>query len=187
MKKTNIEIEFKTEIDKDTYYNMLNLFDLESNVFKQTNFYFDTNNYDLNKQRIVLRIRQKGDDHFKVTSKKQSRESGNEAFESHVLLQKDEVENMLNNGFNTKTYFDDIDYFVTFKASLDNYRVSTYYEDGILFFDKSVYHGITDYEIEYEHNDEKVGKMIFDNFLKTHAIDFKQTKRKSERALKIEY
>lgn len=187
MRKTNVEIEFKTAIDKKTYDNMLTLFELESNVFKQTNYYFDTDSFELNKMRIVLRIRQKGDNHFKVTSKRQSRESGNEAFESHVLLQKNEVEDMINNGFNTIKYFDDIDYFVTFKSSLDNYRVSTHYKEGVLFFDKSVYHEITDYEIEYEHNDEKVGKSIFDDFLKKHNIEFKQTKRKSERALKIEY
>lgn len=185
MKKTNIEIEFKTAIGEKTYYDMLQLFDLESNVFKQTNYYFDTDNFDLNKQHIVLRIRQKGNNHFKVTSKKQTRESGNEAFESHVLLQKNEVQDMIENGFNTKKYFDDIDYFVTFKASLDNYRVSTYFEEGLLFFDKSVYHGITDYEIEYEHNDEVIGKKIFDNFLKEHNITFTAARRKSERALKI--
>lgn len=184
MKKTNIEIEFKTAIGEKTYYDMLQLFDLESNVFKQTNYYFDTDNFDLNKQHIVLRIRQKGNNHFKVTSKKQSRESGNEAFESHVLLQKNEVQDMIENGFNTTKYFDDIDYFVTFKASLDNYRVSTYYESGTLFFDRSDYHGITDYEIEFEYHDYDQGKAIFDNFLSNHNIKFKSAKRKSERALK---
>ena len=40
--KTNIEIEFKTLIDENTYLKMLKLFNLENNVFEQINHYFDT-------------------------------------------------------------------------------------------------------------------------------------------------
>lgn len=178
--KTNVEIEFKTAITKDVYEGMLKLFDLENNIFKQTNYYFDTVDLDLNKQNIVLRIREKGNN-IKVTYKKQS---GKGAFESHILLTKADATKMIENGFNAKDFFSDLDYFVSFKASLDNYRVSTYYESGTLFFDRSDYHGITDYEIEFEYHDYDQGKAIFDNFLSNHNIKFKSAKRKSERALK---
>lgn len=180
MRKTNMEIEFKTAIDKKTYDRMLEQFDLESNIFKQTNYYFDTDDLALNKKHIVLRIRQKGENHFKVTLKKQS---GKGAFENHVLLTSEKAHEMIENGFQTTEYFSDIDKFVQFRASLDNYRVSTYFEGGTLFFDKSCYHNITDYEIEYEVNDYDEGKIIFDNFLKKEGITFTAARRKSQRAL----
>lgn len=180
MRKTNFEIEFKSAVSEETYNRMLKLFDLEDNVFKQTNYYFDTDNFDLYNQKIVLRIRQKGD-RFKVTSKSQS---GNAAFESHVILTKEQALKMIDEGFNAKDFFEELDYIVTFKASLDNYRVSTHYEDGLLFFDKSVYHNITDYEIEYEYHDYDQGKRIFEVFLEKQNIELKPTKRKSQRALK---
>jgi len=175
----NIEIEFKTEITVEKYQELLSLFNLENNIFKQVNHYFDTDDYKLNQEKIVLRIRQKGENHFKVTLKSQS-EFG--AFESHVLLQKDQALDMIKNGFNTKDYFDDIDYFVTFRVSLDNYRVSTPYEGGVLFLDRCEYCNITDYEVEYEVGNYHEGEKLFHQFLEDHNIPFKQTKRKSERA-----
>lgn len=182
MRKTNMEIEFKSAIDKQTYEKMLDLFNLESNIFKQTNYYFDTDDLGLNKKHKVLRIRQKGENHYKVTLKKQS---GKGAFESHVILTKEKALEMIDKGFNTSEFFNDIDEFVEFRASLDNYRVSTYFEGGTLFFDKSTYRDITDYEIEYEVNDYDEGKKIFHSFLDNQGIKFKEAKRKSERALKI--
>lgn len=179
MRKTNIEIEFKSGITEEKYFELLELFELENNVFKQTNYYFDTDELTLNSKHIVLRIRQKGN-HYKVTLKKQS---GNGAFEDHVLLSKDEAQNMIKNGFNTKEFFDDVDYFVEFRASLDNYRASVPYKDGILFIDRCLYHNIKDHEVEYEHNDYELGKEIFEQFLIDKNIDFVKVKRKSERAL----
>lgn len=179
MRKTNVEIEFKTSITKEKYNELLDLLNLRDNIFKQTNYYFDTENLKLNNSHTVLRIRQKGE-RYKVTLKKQS---GVGAFENHVFLNKDQALEMIENGFNTKTFFDDIDYDVKFLASLDNYRVSTPYLDGILFLDKCNYHNKEDYEVEYEYHDYDEGLKIFEKFLKTHNIENVETKRKSEKAL----
>ena len=80
--KTNLEIEFKTLIDEETYEKMLKKFDLENNVFEQINHYFDTEKADLINNHYVLRIRQKGQN-FKLTSKSHSKEG---AFEKHIFL-----------------------------------------------------------------------------------------------------
>ena len=48
--KTNLEIEFKTLIDEETYEKMLKKFDLENNVFEQINHYFDTEKADFAKK-----------------------------------------------------------------------------------------------------------------------------------------
>jgi len=175
----NIEIEFKTGITSEKYQELLKTFRLENNIFKQVNHYFDTDDYQLNQQKIVLRIRQKGDNRYKVTLKSQS-EHG--AFESHVLLQPEQARDMIAHGFHTKDFFEDLDYFVTFKVSLDNYRVSTPYEGGTLFLDRCEYCNVTDYEVEYEVDNYHEGQKLFEKFLIDFQIDFMQTRRKSERA-----
>lgn len=175
----NIEIEFKTIVSKEQYETLLKRFNLEDNVFKQVNYYFDTDTYQLSQQQMVLRIRKKSETYYKVTLKSQSDQG---AYENHLLLTKDQAEKMIQDGFSTKDYFDHIDYFVKFKVSLDNYRVSTPYQDGVLFLDRCEYCNTVDYEIEYEVNNYHEGQIIFENFLKDHSIDYQPTKRKSERA-----
>lgn len=175
----NIEIEFKTGLTPEKYHELLRHFKLENNIFKQINHYFDTDDYILNQKKIVLRIRQKSDDRFKVTLKSQS-EHG--AFESHVLLHPDQAKDMIAHGFNTKDFFEDLDHYVTFKVSLDNYRVSTPYEGGVLFLDRCDYCNVTDYEVEYEVDDYHLGQKLFEKFLREYGIAQTPTKRKSERA-----
>ncbi len=175
----NIEIEFKTVIPEDKYLELLSLFQLENNIFKQVNHYFDTDDFALNAQQIVLRIRQKSSTHFKVTLKSQSEQG---AFESHVLITPEQARDMIDHGFHTKDFFCDHDDFVTFKVSLDDYRVSTPYKSGTLFLDRCEYCGTTDFEVEYEVDNYDEGLIIFKQFLAEHHIDFLPTKRKSERA-----
>ncbi len=175
----NIEIEFKTEITIEKYQELLRQFNLENNIFKQVNHYFDTDDYMLNQRKMVLRIRQKGDTRFKVTLKSQSDQG---AFESHVLLTREQALDMLENGFETKQFFDDIDYFVTFRVSLDNYRVSTPYEGGTLFLDRCEYCNVVDYEVEYEVDNYHEGEKMFQKFLEKFNIKQVPTRRKSERA-----
>lgn len=176
----NIEIEFKTRISEETYHKLLSDFDLENNVFKQTNYYFDTDNLDLNQRKTVLRIRSKGPHSFKLTLKSQHEQ---EAYEFHVFLTKDEAEHMIKHGFNTKDYFEEFDYFVTFKTSLDNYRAKTPYKRGTLFFDLCEYCGQRDYEIEYEVDHYEEGLKVWYEFLEKNHITQTPTLRKSERAL----
>lgn len=181
MRKNNVEIEFKTAITLDIYKMLLKEFNLEENVFLQTNYYFDTEDLTLNKDKIVLRIRQKGDI-YKVTLKKQS---DKQAFENHVIITKEKALEMIKDGFNTNEFFDDINLEVKFLASLDNYRVSTPHFENTLFLDRCDYHNITEYELEYEVNNFEEGQKSFHNLLEFYKIPYHKTKRKSERALKI--
>lgn len=175
----NVEIEFKTKIDQSKYETLIEAFSLEGNVFKQTNYYFDTDQLELNQQSMVLRIRQKRDS-YKLTLKSQS-EHG--AYEYHILLDQDQANDMIKNGFNTKDFFEQIDFFVKFQTSLDNFRASTPYESGTLFLDYNEYCGLTDYEIEYEADHFETGLQTWNKILSKFQITFQQTKRKSERAL----
>ena len=47
----HLEIEFKTYISKEQYENLLEKFNLNDKVFKQTNYYFDDSNFSLLKEK----------------------------------------------------------------------------------------------------------------------------------------
>lgn len=175
--KTNLELEFKCFITEEEYKKLMDEFDLWDNVFPQTNHYFDTANLDLKKKHIVLRIRQKGDN-FKLTKKVHQECEG--SMETHIFLNKEKADEMLENGFDANIM--DLDMFVTNICHLTTYRASTPYKDGVLFLDKSVYYGHTDYEIEYEVDDWQIGKEVFNEFLEEHSIKPTQAISKSVRA-----
>ncbi len=172
----NLEIEFKTFITKEKYEELLNIFNLENNVFLQTNHYFDTANLDLVDKKVVLRIRQK-QNNYKLTSKSHSDQG---AFETHMLLEERNALDMLANGFDASMI--NLPHFVRKVSELSTHRVSTAYKNGIIFFDKSVYYGKTDYEIEYEADSFEQGQKDFESFLKEYNIPFVTSIRKSTRA-----
>lgn len=172
----NIEIEFKTFISEDVYNNLIKEFELENNIFSQTNYYFDTEDTLLMQEKTVLRIRQKGSN-YKLTKKTRA-EVG--ADETHLFISKEQAENFLKNGFDAKII--NLPYYVKNIAQLTTYRASTPYKNGTLFLDKSEYYGKVDYEIEYEVDEEKEGLKDFKNFLDSHNITFKESIRKSKRA-----
>lgn len=177
---TNIELEFKTKITEEQYNKLIAEFELDNNIFPQTNFYFDTPDLKLYKKHTVLRIRQKGSN-FKLT-KKERGEQANEACESHIFLQEDKALEFLKNGFDANII--EINSFVNNVCELTTYRARTTYKDGILFFDKSEYYGHTDYEIEYEVDSIEQGKKDFTSFLTEHNIPYVEPERKSTRAYK---
>lgn len=174
--KHNLEIEFKSFITKEKYEELLQTFQLENNVFVQTNHYFDTSNLDLSDEKIVLRIRQKGTN-YKLTSKSHSDQG---AFETHILLNELQANDMLRDGFDANMI--NINYTVHKISELSTHRVSTSYKNGIIFFDKSVYYGKIDYEIEYEADSMEQGQKDFEQFLKEFNIPFVKSISKSNRA-----
>lgn len=172
----NKEIEFKTLITKEKYQELVKDFDLENNVFSQTNYYFDTDDTQLMKNHTVLRIRQKGAS-YKLTKKIRA-EVG--ADETHILISKEKAEDMLKNGLDASII--GIPYFVKKISELTTYRVSSPYKDGTIFFDRSEYYGHVDYEIEYEVDEVVQGKRDFIDFLNSYDIPYKESIRKSKRA-----
>ena len=175
---TSLEIEFKTAIKKDEYEKLIQLFNLENEIFTQTNYYFDTLDYSLLNKHVILRIREKAHN-IKLTSKT-PQDIG--TLERHIILEKKEAYKMIKEGFNANII--GIDKNVVNVASLTTHRATTSYKKGKLFFDKNTYYSITDYEIEFEYDDEEKGKQIFLEFLKEHNIDYVKMESKSKRAFK---
>lgn len=172
----NKEIEFKSFISEEKYNELIDKFGLENNIFAQTNHYFDTPSEELMQEKTVLRIRQKGNN-YKITKKTRALVG---ADETHILISKEKADELLKNGFDASII--GLPYFVKKIAELTTYRVSTPYRNGILFVDKSVYYGNTDYEIEYEVDDDKEGYKDFLRFLDENNIEYKESIRKSKRA-----
>jgi len=177
--KKNIEIEFKTQIDENTYNQLLHKYNLKSSQFHQTNYYFDTDSLDLLNRYITLRIRVKKDS-VKLTLKQRAIEG---SLEEHYIIDDTKSAKLLKKGFNTSTFFPQINYDVKYLTKLDNYRITMLYENGIIFFDKSTYNGITDYEIEYEHGNYEVGLNNFNKFLMENNLKLTKMNKKSYRAL----
>lgn len=179
--KISLEREFKTGISETSYLNLIKEYQLEDKRFLQINYYFDTDNLDLLKNDITLRIRQKGNQ-YKITAKITVGEGKKEI---SVYLDEDKAKEMLEAGFDANIV--GINHFVKKVAELETLRVKMPYKEGFLFFDKSTYSNKVDYEIEYEINDgipyEK-GKEIFNEFLKEKAIPFVKLIGKSTRAYK---
>ena len=84
---TNLEIEFKCKIDKETYLKLLKEFYLANYVNKQTNYYFDTLDYKLRNKHITLRIREK-EYNVKLTLKTNVSEG---ILEKHIILDKNDA------------------------------------------------------------------------------------------------
>ncbi len=170
------EIEFKTLITKEQYEALVKEFNLKDNVYCQINHYFDTPDLKLHDEKIVLRIRQKGEN-YKLTKKVKST-VGND--ESHILLTEEKAQSYIKNGFNADII--DLPLDVVKVAELTTYRTSTFYKHGKLFFDRSEYYGHIDYEIEYEAEHDDEGKHDFIAFMKQHEIEYKESPKKSVRA-----
>ena len=175
----NKEIEFKTLITKEQYYALLEEFNLSNNIYTQINHYFDTVNTDLIQEQTVLRIRQKGNN-YKLTKKTRALVG---ADETHIFLSKEKALEMLENGFDANII--DLPYKVSKVAELTTYRVSSHYKNGRIFFDRNVYYGKEDYEIEYEVDEINQGIKDFKAFLDSHGIEYKESIRKSKRAFDL--
>jgi uncharacterized protein YjbK len=174
-----IEIEFKTLISKEKYLELLELLDLKNSIFTQTNYYFDTINKELINQHKIIRIRQKPMS-LKLTLK-EALDFGHNV-EKSIMIEDKTKEQLINEGFNTKKYYGNLDYDVIFITSLVNNRAKTSYLSGTLFLDECVYNGITDYEIEYEASSFETGTKEWNLLLSKLNVTAVVTNKKTTRA-----
>lgn len=171
------EIEFKTEINKQQYKTLMSKYNLENHIYKLTNYYFETADKSLIKDKEIIRIRVKNDNDYNLTLKKHQRDG---ALENHLTLTETDALLMIVNGFNLKSFFNrDVNVYPYGK--LTTYRASRPYKDGELFLDKIDYYGNIKYEIEYEARYHGIGHRTFLNFLKDNKIKPIPTIKKSSR------
>lgn len=157
----NIEKELKVLVSSKDFFTLLKQTP-DVHVVKQINTYFDSEDFSVRKSRGSMRIRQIGDTHI-FTLKKHGREGVME-FEKELpdsslaSLEDPEVQHLLRY-YRIEGPFE-------VKAQLTTYRGTHETPEANICFDRNIYSGVVDYEIEYEYKFEHDGVTLFNEFLK---------------------
>lgn len=181
-----IEIEAKALVSKADY-EKLALKYMKFGVYTQTNHYIDSLDNILSKEKLALRIREKGNT-FEMTLKVPlsqgllekncvwSRETFKN-FRDHSVFPDGDIKKML-------TMLDVDTSTLKIKTSLVTDRIDVPYENGKLSIDKNVYSDQVDYEVELEHNNEGDAEKYLEQFLKENDVNFTLNKKsKTVRAM----
>ena len=173
---THLEIEYKTLLTKDEF-NRLNSQLSHVTPVTQTNYYFDSDNFDMKAHRMSLRIR---------TLPNRAEITLN--LEYNYDLSVADAKEIIKSG-----QFPEVDFLKLIEengvklSSLKNFgsltttRRETMTDIGLMALDSNQYADIKDYELELEVENAEKGKKDFDNFLAQHDIDFKYAKSKVAR------
>lgn len=165
---THLEIEYKALLSKEAFAYFLEKEFKDAKVITQTNEYFVDAKQHLKEHLCSLRVRHL-DGTYEFTLKEPK---GFSKLEFNQMLSPSEYQALLSHQPFASSVLDelatldihleDLSSFTT----LTTYRYEKPYLGGVLCIDESHYSGITDYEIEYEAENEKDGKTIFEVLLK---------------------
>ncbi|KGR72604.1 CYTH domain-containing protein [Streptococcus phocae subsp. salmonis] len=180
---TDLEIEYKTLLTKDEYSRLLSQLSHVTPV-TQTNYYIDTENFELKAHKMSLRVRT-----FVNSAEltlKVPEEVGNREY--NVSLDLQQAKTIIKYGQLPDSPALDIikqtginlNHLKTF-GNLTTIRRETDTPIGKLALDYNQYASIKDYELELEVTDPVQGKIDFDHFLAQHNIAFKYAKSKVAR------
>lgn len=182
-----IEIEFKTVLEKTAFDTLLNALPFSANAIEQTNYYFETNDFALKKQGSAIRIRKKHDEY--VITLKQPHEQG--ILETHERINSDTFMNWIDGKpvatgqlkdqlTALQVHLEDLIY----HGYLTTFR-HTFTENELEYvLDESHYNGIVDYELELEAVSFTDGEKAFDALLGQYHIQKKAPITKIERFFK---
>ncbi|MGT2832818.1 CYTH domain-containing protein [Streptococcus halotolerans] len=180
---SNLEIEYKTMLNKAEFNHLQNLL-MHVSPVTQTNYYFDTPEGDMRAKKLSLRIRTF--DKVAELTLKIPEQVG--TMEYNVDLTKEEAREIMDSG-----QFPDckVRELLTEKniplkrlsvlGHLTTIRRETRLPIGLLALDKNHYADRIDYELELEVEDATQGQKDFDDYLESHNISFKYAKSKVAR------
>lgn len=177
----NIEIEYKVMIDKKGYEKLLNHFNGQLSSFKQTNYYFDSIDEKINKNKLSLRIREKNNKY--IVTLKEPYENGR--LEHEYVVKNNELASFPSQIINLLNKYDiKVSELYNF-ATLTTIRNEIKIDDSLLCIDYSTYNEMEDYEVECESNSLEKGQAIIENLLNSLSISYtKSTLSKTARAKK---
>ncbi|MFC0237846.1 CYTH domain-containing protein [Fictibacillus phosphorivorans] len=180
-----IEIEFKNLLTQLEFLKLIDEFDVQQEDFhKQTNYYFDTQYFELKKQKSALRVRtknnentltlkQKLDKHILETHQNVSKHIFEELLKGEPLPSGEVSDQISKMNIDAKK--------ITYLGELTTFRVEFPYKDGLLVLDENHYLGKIDYEIEYESADYTSGLNTFNELLSIKQIPVRDTESKIAR------
>ena len=182
------EIEFKNLITSDQFKQISDSLFIDITPFYQTNFYIDTEDLQIRKNILMLRVREL-EDRFVLTLKVPN--------EAHIIT---EYHQILDESVLEKTNIDESDLgadiinvlkernidtnALKIQGQLETIRYERTYKNGLLMLDESQYFGETDYELEYEAKNVSDGKVVFNEILDHYDIQRTEEVVKSERFYK---
>jgi len=181
-----IEIEAKALVSQSDYQKLVARFAGEK-AYVQTNYYIDTPTFVLRKEGFALRIREK-EGLYEMTLKTPLSEG---LLEKNCAWGKERFDEFLKKGVfpegDIKRFLTMLDINVAdlkILTSLTTKRIDVEYEGGKLSLDENHYSGLTDYEIELEHNSMVDATSNLEKLFGEEGIPFVlSTKTKISRAL----
>lgn len=175
----NIEKEYKVLLTKEQFDTLTNGYP-DLHFISQINTYYDTSDWQIRKHFGSMRIREK-EGKFLFTLKKHTEEGllelEKEVSENSVsVFQEPEIKELLEQlGIHDP---------IVELTSLRTDRAVIFNGYAEICFDHSFYHGLEDYEIEYEYKHEHDGLSMFQKILKPVNIQYVENcDSKSKRAL----
>ncbi|MYL32218.1 CYTH domain-containing protein [Pontibacillus yanchengensis] len=180
-----IEIEFKNLLEENEYEQLAQTLPFQKEQrFSQTNYYFETNSFDLREKKCALRIRKKNDTW--TATLKEPHPKG--LLETHDTLTEEEAQGWMNNEPAPAPNIKDrlanfgIDFSsLQFKGALTTERMETEYMDTLIVLDRSHYNNVTDYEFELEAKEKQHGQTVFKDILHQFDIPERETPNKIKR------
>ncbi len=175
--ETNLEIEYKTMISKDTFQKLRrDVF--TSSAIKQVNTYYDTSDHSLLNQHIMMRIRRINDKIDEFTIKVQDSPGVMEySFsEPNIDIHHPKIEAFFRQ-HQLKGPFIKISVSTTYRHIIED-------DFGQWALDRTFNEHLEDFEIEYEvFNDSLESKQRYLNFLNEHHIIYQRSLPKFIRSL----
>ncbi len=137
-----LECEKKILLNKDEYYAIITLMHTHDPAMRQINYYFDTDDFSLNKKGITCRIRAK-DGKFKTTVKVHDVQDSDQSIELE-LFEKTELD------LNSLKFLG-----LRHKGELITERIIAHKDSYCeIVLDRNTYLGHSDYELEAEYRKE---------------------------------
>lgn len=179
-----IEIEFKNLLTKDEYNHLLASFSFPKIAQKQTNYYFETKDFALQRNNSALRIREKNNE-YKLTLKEPHPKG---LLETNDILTENEALEWLKGNIIEKEYT--TRQLINMKVPpqtllyygyLITERREVKYNEVLLVLDYSEFNDQYDYEFELEAPSREIGLHTFQSILTKLNIKEKDTPNKIER------
>ncbi|WP_414043600.1 CYTH domain-containing protein [Macrococcus animalis] len=179
-----LEIEFKNILDYSTYEQLKSELFETAPIITQTNFYIDTNNYDLKSHKCALRIRDNGSS--KVMTLKIPQKIGimeyTGAIDERIIDQEYIEQGYIPENIDAQLKHMNIpDNALRIFGALSTERREVEYKNGLLVLDASYYLDTSDYELEYEVSNFEEGQINFNAFLEYYNIEKRETLSKVQR------
>lgn len=184
-----IEIEYKNMLTKQEYKKLLSLYGGEQPfTWSQTNYYADTPDLRLKKNKSALRIRELPHktectlktpykNHLMETTMLLDKADAQRMIQSDTLILSEKMTQLLSEmEINLKD--------LSFLASLSTERFELQKGNCLIVLDKSTYGKKQDFELEIEATNEEEGIQFFNDFLTKHNLPVRKTDNKVKRAFK---